>query len=60
MLLFEGENALTMLMADGDDDIINSADDAATAAVDDRAEFIDGILIFLLQHGQLQQSKSKY
>ena len=46
-------------MADGDD-IINSADDAATAAVDDRAEFIDGILILLLQHGQLQQSKSKY
>ena len=30
-------------MADGDD-IINSADDAANAAVDDRAEFIDGII----------------
>ena len=34
-----------MLMADGDD-IINSADDAATAAVDDRAEFIDGIILW--------------
>jgi len=35
-----------MLMADGDD-IINSADDAATAAVDDRAEVIDGIIIII-------------
>ena len=33
-----------MLTADGDD-IINSADDAAIAAVDDRAEFIDGIIL---------------
>ena len=34
-----------MLLADGDD-IINSADDAATAAVDDRAEVIDGIILY--------------